>query len=120
MTCVNISIFFCQIEFVFQPIFVEIPIAAVVVEVSTSPKFETGYLNLYPREKKNATENKSFFFQYEEKKTEQIKILLTCKNKQKTHAGEQKKKLSFRQKEKLIFFISMDTNFVILRGGFKP
>ena len=51
MNCVNISIF-CQIEFVFQPIFVEIPIAVVgivveaivefvAVEVSTSPKFET-------------------------------------------------------------------------------
>ena len=67
MTCINISIF-CQIEFVFQPILVEIPIAAVgveviAVEIPTSPKFETGYPYLAPRErKKNSTEIKSFFF----------------------------------------------------------
>ena len=69
--------FFCQIEFVFQPIFVEIPIAAVgivvavvkfvAVEVSTSPKFQTGYLD--PREKKKFNRNQKLFFSNTKKKT---------------------------------------------------
>ena len=111
MTCVSNSIFFffCQIEFVFQPIFVEIPIAAVgivvagvefvaVVKVSTSPKFETGYQYLYPREEKKFNQNQKAFlfffvffsFQYEErKKKQELKFRLFARINKNTHVNKE-------------------------------